>query len=470
MINRSIARWAGWARRTELAKWVRNRRNTVPDAIVLLAILGGLAWWQASRYEDGMVDLAVYREAGRVALGFSSAPASLYAPEFGTGLPDFLPFTYPPFAALLFTPLAILPDIVGATLFTAVSVAVLVGCLRNTSAPMLRRVGVYAPVLAAALLGVALLVEPVTMTLGLGQINLVLMALCLADCVARQPRWPSGLLIGIATAVKLTPGIFIIYLWITGRRRAAATATGIAAACTGIGALLRPEDSLTFWTEAVFDAERLRDNSYYYNQSLRGVALRLLPDGVDSVVWLVLVALVAWVGLRRARAAHARGDEVAAVAMVGLVAVLVSPVAWIHHATWLVLALVVLVDAAVAEPARRASLIALAAVISAVFVARLPQVGHNMRWSDGPDPISLPLENLYAATLLALLLLIPARRRPQPAESDEALAGQGLSGLDPPSAPPHPPRHRLHDQREPEQQILHGGPRDTPVAQEGRVP
>jgi len=391
---------------------IRNRRTTVPDAVLVLLLAGAFTWWRASRYEDGMVDLAVYREAGRVVLGFASAPDSLYAAEFGSNLPDYLPFTYPPFAALLFAPLAALPEMVGSTLFTAVSVAVLLGCVLYTARPLLGRVGVFAPVLAATLLGVALLVEPSTMTLGLGQINIVLMALCLADCVARRPRWPSGLLIGIATAVKLTPGIFIIYLWITGRRTAALTAAGTAAACTGLGALLRPGDSVTFWTQALFDAERLRDNSYYYNQSLRGVALRVLPDGFDSVGWLCLVALVAWFGLRRARAAHERGDEIAAVAMVGLVAVLVSPVAWIHHATWMVLALVILVDVAVGEPERRRSLLVLTALVSAIFVAELPQLGHNMRWSGGPDPISVPLENLYAVTCLAVLLLLPIRSHP----------------------------------------------------------
>jgi alpha-1,2-mannosyltransferase len=411
---------------------VRNRRTTVPDAAVVLLLAGAFTWWQASRYEDGMVDLAVYREAGRVVLGFASAPASLYAPEFGSNLPDYLPFTYPPFAALLFAPLAVLPEMVGSTLFTAVSVAVLVGCVLYAARPLLGRVGVYAPVLAATLLGVALLVEPSTMTLGLGQINIVLMAMCLADCVARRPRWPAGLLIGIATAVKLTPGIFIVYLWITGRRKEAVTAAGTAAVCTALGALLRPGDSLTFWTQSIFDAERLRDNSYYYNQSLRGVALRLLPDGVDSVVWLCLVALVAWLGLRRARAAHERGDEIAAVATVGLVAVLVSPVAWIHHATWIVLALVILIDEAVAKPERRRSLLVLTAFVSAIFVARLPQLGHNMRWSGGPDPINLPLENLYAVTCLAVLLLLPIRgSRPvrdlEPAQ-DRERGGTGGAG------------------------------------------
>ncbi len=54
-----------------------------------------------------------------------------------------------------------------------------------------------------------------------GQVGIVLMALCLFDCLPRPTRLPRGALVGLATAVKLVPGIFIPYLWLTGRRRAA---------------------------------------------------------------------------------------------------------------------------------------------------------------------------------------------------------------------------------------------------------
>jgi alpha-1,2-mannosyltransferase len=410
------------------SSWVRSRRNTIPDAVLVLVVTGVLAWWLGSRF-GGMVDLSVYREAGRVVLSHPSAPESLYSPQFGSDLADRLPFTYPPFAALLFWPLALLPDVTGSTLFTAVSLAVLIGCVLYVARPLLSRAGVFAPVLTATLVGFALLLEPVTMTLGLGQINLVLMAGCLADCVAARPRWPRGLFIGIATAIKLTPGIFIVYLWLTGRRTAAITAAGTTAVCTAVGAVLRPGDSVTFWTHAVFDAERLRDNSYYYNQSLRGVALRLLPDGVDIVIWLGLAALVAWVGLGRARSAYEQGDGVAAVTMVGMVAVLVSPVAWIHHATWVVLALIVMVDTAVADPMRRRSLLVTVAVVSTIFLARLPQLGHDMRFAGGPAALTVPLENLYAVTCLTLLLVIPIRGAGPPADKLDRSAPEREPGL-----------------------------------------
>ena len=67
---------------------------------------------------------------------------------------------------------------------------------------------------------------PVRDTLGTGQINLVLMLLVMADCLLPGTRWPRGMGIGIAAAVKLTPLIFALF-FVTGRQwRACAVAIG----------------------------------------------------------------------------------------------------------------------------------------------------------------------------------------------------------------------------------------------------
>jgi alpha-1,2-mannosyltransferase len=34
-----------------------------------------------------------------------------------------------------------------------------------------------------------------------GQVDTVLLALAVADCAARSPRWPRGALVGLATAI-----------------------------------------------------------------------------------------------------------------------------------------------------------------------------------------------------------------------------------------------------------------------------
>src|SRR5436305_1158817 len=60
-------------------------------------------------------------------------------------------------------------------------------------------------VAGASLLTVpALVLEPVSQTFSFGQINLVLMAMVAVDCLLVRGRWPRGVLVGLAAAIKLT--------------------------------------------------------------------------------------------------------------------------------------------------------------------------------------------------------------------------------------------------------------------------
>ena len=59
---------------------------------------------------------------------------------------------------------------------------------------------------------------------------------------------------GLAAAVKLTPLVFVVYLMLTGRMRAAVTAMATFAAAVGVGFLVAPADSVTYWLEGTFAA------------------------------------------------------------------------------------------------------------------------------------------------------------------------------------------------------------------------
>ena len=69
-----------------------------------------------------------------------------------------------------------------------------------------------------------------------GQLNMLIFALVLADVVAlRRGRAWCGVGIGLATALKLTPGLFLVFLVLIGRRRAALVAAGTWLAATLLG-------------------------------------------------------------------------------------------------------------------------------------------------------------------------------------------------------------------------------------------
>lgn len=317
-------------------------------------------------------------------------------------------FTYPPFAALLLRPFAAVP--VGVTIgffcvFTVAAVAVASWWL---TAPVADRRGLPRWLLAGLLFPVALAVEPTRETYFFGQINMVLVLLILADFCFGSPRkwfW-AGAGVGLATAIKLFPGIFILYFLVTRRWREAAVSALTAVGATLLAAAVAPRDSWQFWTDSLFSTERVGRTDYTGNQSLQGLLARLVaPDEPPKAWWLLLVVVVTAVGMLRAARAFRAGDDLSGVTLTGLVGALVSPITWPHHVFWFLPALVVLVDSG-----RRRDL----ALAGGTLAVALYGVNTFIDWGVAPDPTrtvgDFLLRNLYVLAALALVALLPARR------------------------------------------------------------
>jgi alpha-1,2-mannosyltransferase len=186
----------------------------------------------------------------------------------------------------------------------------------------------------------ALATEPVQQTLSLGQVNLLLMLLIVADLLTGdgnpKARWWHGIGIGIAAGVKLTPLIFIPYLLLTRRYRQAATAAGVFAATVAAGYAVLPGDSGTYWAHGLFlKANRIVFLGTRGNQSLRGIATRLAGSvSSGTVPWLAAAVLVAVAGLVAAALLYRARQPVPAMLACALTGLLVSPLSWDHHWVW----------------------------------------------------------------------------------------------------------------------------------------
>ena len=302
------------------------------------------------------IDLNLYR----IASGVWLRGGNLYGVLPPTSIGARLPFSYPPIAAVLLAPLALLPVPVAVTLLTTVTIA-LTAVVRRvflrsvTATPAPSRARPASPDLPPArsavassvpgatwwtvlsLLPVALFLEPVRNTLNYGQVNVVLMALVAADCLVVAPRWPRGALVGVAAAVKLTPGAFVLFFLLRRDWRAAGLATVSFCACAGVGFLLAWHDSVEYWTSVMFQASRPGSPVYAANQSIQGVLARAGLDPhspAGAMTWLILSAVaiaVACLGMRRAFAAAADAWALSLNAFAGL---LISPISWSHHWVW----------------------------------------------------------------------------------------------------------------------------------------
>lgn len=300
-----------------------------------LAFLAGVQFWR------GFFDLSVYYGA----LHYWTAGGELYdylLPGTAYG------FTYPPFAALTMLPMTLVtwPVAVAVTILLGVGSLVLLAYWLIE--PIARRHGWtpwFAVVVTACLLAI---LEPVYDTLSFGQVNLVLVALVFADARLLGTGSPfAGVGIGLATAVKLTPGLFVVYLLLARRWTAAAVATGTAGLATMLAGVVAPDTSRIFWTQALWQTDRVGSVAYISNQSVLGMLARLHPFGPDWPVllaWLAVVvgALAVWA--YRVRRPVTTGDHLTGFALTGVAACLVSPVTWVHHLVWGVPALVLVAE------------------------------------------------------------------------------------------------------------------------------
>jgi alpha-1,2-mannosyltransferase len=375
--------------RLTLSRRLRTRAITGASWLIMLAVVGYLCYSGAA---GPMRDLQVYRD-GALAMRHGR---DLYTMLTATGLP----YTYPPVGAVLAMPLTLVPLPAARIAWDAMVCLPLAAVVWFGFRPLLGRAGRAAPAVFACLLGCCALLLPVREEFYFGQVDIFLVALCVADLQVRNPRWPRGLLIGLATAIKLEPGVFIIYLLITRRRRDAAVAALSFAGWTALAWLIDPHDSVTYWTSAVFQTNRLGGNSSAANQSLRGMILRLFnPHPAPSSVWLAAALVVALAGFAAARRCWQRGDDMAGIAITGLLSAALSPVAWIHHFCWLIVALGVIVG-----DGRSRGRAAAAIAAFALFISSLPTWAEHARGL-GVVPVRL-FEDAFGLAALAIVVII----------------------------------------------------------------
>jgi alpha-1,2-mannosyltransferase len=397
------ARSAVAAVRHGLPRWRPGRAQLAAAASWLLAavIIGHLITTAVGRQ---MLDLDVYRTG---ALAMLHGGADLYSVHAA----DRLPFTYPPVSAILAEPLTLVPFQAAKTVWMLLTVGVLAVAVGIAFWPLLTRAADLAPALFAVLLTACAFLEPVRQVITYGQVDLLLLVGCVVDCCARRTWWPRGLLIGIATAIKLEPGAFIIYLLVTRRRREAAVAGLSFAAATGLAYVINPRASVTYWTSAIFDTGRLGGNSSAANQSLRGMILRLNLGSASVPVWVAVALVVGVAGFLAARECWKRGHEIAGVTITGLLSAMLSPVAWIHHLCWIVLAAGVIVGTG-----RSRCRVAIGTVAFALFLTSLPVWAekqltlHRLRELPG-----FLAENSFCLACVALVAVLWAIR-PEPGE------------------------------------------------------
>jgi DNA-binding PadR family transcriptional regulator len=255
-------------------------------------------------------------------------------------------FTYPPFAALVFVPLAWLPSttaaqIVWALLNEAALLALLAVVLKAVRPELTKE---SRRRWALALAAPALFLDPVLLAVRHGQVDILITVLVLWDLVGTRrlgPKTvPQGIATGLAAAIKLTPLIFVPYLLLTRRWKATWRCLGAFAVAEAVAFVISPEASMTYWTRDLFDYKRvggalgLQGLIAPTNQSLLATLDRLNHGAVPSGLLWAATGILGVLGVALAAHVHFRRSPFLGVALCATTGLLISPVTWTHHMIW----------------------------------------------------------------------------------------------------------------------------------------
>ncbi|UGT64259.1 mannosyltransferase [Nocardia asteroides] len=311
-----------------------NRHPRWAVAVLGLSLLARLTWLLVVPNGMNVVDLHVYVDGSAGLLN-----DTLYDFTYSEKTPDFpLPFTYPPFAAMVFLPLHYLPFTLVAVGWLLAIVAGLYAVIRISFELLLGKEAAAEPGWRTAAIwwtAIGMWTEPVRTTIDYGQVN-VFLVLGAMLAVRSGRWWVSGGLVGLIAGIKLTPAITGLYFVARKRWLAAVFSAVVFGATVGLSFLVAPADARRYFTTLLGDADRIGPVGSVWNQSLRGTLSRLLGHDVQSgPVWIVAV-LVAAVLAFLAWRALAPDDLLGTLIVVQIFGLLVSPISWSHHWVWLV--------------------------------------------------------------------------------------------------------------------------------------
>ncbi|MEE2035116.1 mannosyltransferase [Rhodococcus chondri] len=387
-------------------------------ALLTVSVTARLLWGLLTENGMNLVDLHVYVDGSAALLR-----GGLYDFTYSRDTPDFpLPFTYPPFAALVFLPLHHVPfDLLG-IVWQLLTVAALFGVVR-IALELLVGPDVRTPrwtSVALAWTAVALWTEPVRTTLDYGQIN-VFLALGVMLAVRSNRWWLSGGLVGIAAGIKLTPAITGLYFLARRRWSAAVFSALVFAATVLVSRLILGGQASIYFTSLFGDADRIGPVGSVWNQSLRGAMSRVAGEDVGTgPLWLGAVAVCAALAVAAWRALGP-DDRLGTIVVVQLFGLLVSPISWVHHWVWVIPLVLWLVYGPFAQR-RGARVVAVCwTVVTLAGVPWLLSTMQNSIWDiSRPAPLAwLGAVNVVGVLAVYVWIVVAGRDRTPRAEVSE---------------------------------------------------
>jgi alpha-1,2-mannosyltransferase len=335
------------------------------------------------------VDFPTYYHAARLAFVEGRTPYGFHtfdaiSAEMGRTVH---PYLYPPPSLLAFWPLAELSPAAGHAAFLVVSHLCYLGSIwlmLTRLSPLPANQGRRDLTLAFCLVYL-LCFDPALATLGIGQVNLiVLFFICLALAALKRgsSAWCVALPLSVAILLKTYPVLLLPLLAFRRQFRAIALTCVFFGIFTAIAALVLPWEIWTSWFRDILPAGGYANNQVAaagpWNQSINGFVTRLLLNNdfcpaplahpflakpVATALALMVMGVTLFFSFRLSkRGGHQKGggDEISAFL---LMIFLVAPLSWDHHLVYILPAAVLAISLIVNGPARGKTAVMVAAAL-----------------------------------------------------------------------------------------------------------
>jgi alpha-1,2-mannosyltransferase len=204
--------------------------------------------------------------------------------------------------------------------------------------------------------------------------------------------WVSGLLVGVAAGIKLTPAVTGFYL--LGRRqwKAAGFSAIVFFATVLVSLLVTGEQGIRYFTKLLANSGRVGSVGDLGNQSWPGVVSRIAgrnegygPAVLAAIAVTARLAMLAW---RAVDSISAGADRLGGLIVVQLAGLTVAPISWTHHWVWAVCVLIWLIHGPPAQrPCYRVGSRVLAAAWLAITLSGVPWL---LSLATGPWLVSRP--------------------------------------------------------------------------------
>jgi alpha-1,2-mannosyltransferase len=279
--------------------------------------------------------------------GYSDFSAYYYVPKMAFGAVNpyigqqnlFTATTYPPFSFIFFVPFLVFPFLIAAKILTFLSIAALFASIILIFKTVRLRIKSY---LFLLICGLSFYYFPTRFTLGMGQINLIILLFITAFLyfLDKKQKILSGLFLSLSIAIKLFPVLLLPYLLIKRQYKILLSACLAILIFIFLSFIFIPKEINNYFYLKIFPTFFNVFPTDYYNQSITGVVGRGVADTSSRVILktvFVLIFLIAtfWV-LIKSKIKNINLET----GYIICASLLINAFSWQHHFVWLFLPLI----------------------------------------------------------------------------------------------------------------------------------